>query len=445
MNVAGPISAEAPTAAPPHSPLRGYAAAAGISMFALLLRLALDRYLAGVQFITFFPAVMLVSYVWGVRPGLVAAGLCGIGAWYALMPPVFSFRFVDPVQGYTLLLYFAIAIAMAVVVGTVRETRSIVAANERRLRQVLDSMKEGFVLLDRDFRVVEINAESLRLEQRRREDILGKTHAEAWPDPAAQELAELYRQAVADGRPISRHHRYSWPDGRVTWLEMRAYPSGDGIAIFYRDVTARVQAELALVESDRRLNAVLDNASVAIFLMDERQHCAYMNAAAERLTGYRFEETRGRPLHDVIHHTRPDGSPFPLHECAIDRAFPEDSNVQGEEVFVHKDGHFYPVAFTASPIRDDTARTIGTIIEVRDISAEKAAEEHQRLLINELNHRVKNTLAIVQGVAAQTFRGDGIAAESRHAFDGRLAALAAAHDILTQRSWEAASLHQVVR
>lgn len=136
----------------------------------------------------------------------------------------------------------------------------------------------------------------------------------------------------------------------------------------------RERADAALADTSLRLNAVLDNATVAIFLMDERQHCAYMNAAAERLTGYTLAETQGRPLHDVIHHTRPDGSHFPLHECVIDRAFPENANTQGEEVFVHKDGHFYPVAFTASPIRDEASRTVGTIIEVRDISAEKAQE-----------------------------------------------------------------------
>ena len=134
------------------------------------------------------------------------------------------------------------------------------------------------------------------------------------------------------------------------------------------DVTERHTAEARVAEVQRRLDAVLNNASVAIFLMDERQHCAYMNRAAEELTGYSFAETQGRPLHDVIHHTHPDGSHFPLEDCAIDRAFPENANTRGEEVFVHKDGSFYPVAFVASPIHDEASRTIGTIIEVRDIS-----------------------------------------------------------------------------
>ncbi|KMO40618.1 histidine kinase [Methylobacterium tarhaniae] len=200
-----------------------------------------------------------------------------------------------------------------------------------------------------------------------------------------------------------------------------------------------------LFETERRLNAVLDNASVSIFLMDDRQHCIYMNRAAEQLTGWTLAEVLARdcPLHDIVHHTYPDGRPFPLHECAIDRAFPENNQERGEEVFVHRDGHFYPVGFTASPIRDDAAHVIGTIIEVRDISEEKAAAERQRLLIDELNHRVKNTLATVQSIAAQTFRGRSDQT-SRALFDARLAALSSAHDALEADHWESASLRGVV-
>lgn len=153
-------------------------------------------------------------------------------------------------------------------------------------------------------------------------------------------------------------------------------------------LTERNEQARRASEAERRLNAVLNNASVAVFLMDDRQHCIYMNAAAERLTGYTFEETQDRPLHDVIHHTRPDGSHFPLHECAIDRAFPQNNNVQGEEVFVHKDGSFYPVAYTASPVRDEDSQTVGTIVEARGIQAEKeveAALREQTRLLKTLN------------------------------------------------------------
>ncbi len=120
----------------------------------------------------------------------------------------------------------------------------------------------------------------------------------------------------------------------------------------------------------RQLETVAENATLALFIMDEAQRCTYMNRAAETLTGFRLHELQGKALHDYIHHTRPDGTPYPLEECPIDQAFPQNMREQGEEVFVHRDGHFYSVAFSASPILED-GRPVGTIVEVRDISDER--------------------------------------------------------------------------
>jgi PAS domain S-box-containing protein len=135
----------------------------------------------------------------------------------------------------------------------------------------------------------------------------------------------------------------------------------------------------ALVTPLSQFKAVCENATAALFVMDERQHCVYMNGAAELLTGYSLAEVQGRPLHDFIHHTRPDGRPYPLHECPIDRAAPHDNQEQGEEVFVHKDGHFYSVAFTASPIRQERG-VVGTVIEVRCIDDQKRREREAQAL-----------------------------------------------------------------
>jgi two-component system CheB/CheR fusion protein len=117
---------------------------------------------------------------------------------------------------------------------------------------------------------------------------------------------------------------------------------------------------------------VADNATLALFLMDSRQHCTFMNPAAEAMTGFTLAEVQalGRPLHDIIHHTRPDGRPYPLAECPIDRALPVRNRQTGEDVFVRKDGSFYPVAFTASPIVEDGV-PVGTVIEVRDTTEER--------------------------------------------------------------------------
>jgi len=151
------------------------------------------------------------------------------------------------------------------------------------------------------------------------------------------------------------------------------------------------------------LEVVCNNATLAIFIMDHRQQCVYMNPAAEKLTGFSLDEVRGQALHDIIHHTRPDGSHYPLEECPIDRAFPQNNQEQGEEVFVRKDGSFYPVAYTASPIREGSG-IVGTIVEVRDITQEKLDEkarqelEHARTeFFSNISHEFRTPLTLMLG------------------------------------------------
>ncbi len=189
--------------------------------------------------------------------------------------------------------------------------------------------------------------------------------------------AVRYDAAAATGGP-----------GRAVWTEGRCYPVRDAagrvthVAVVHVDVSAWAEAEAALREQTRLLRTVSENATLALFIMDAAQRCVYMNPAAERLTGFALGELQGEALHYYVHHTRPDGSPYPLAECPIDRALPQNEREQGTEVFVHKDGTFYPVAFTASPIRDPaTGAPVGTIIEVRGVAEElAAAAERERLL-----------------------------------------------------------------
>lgn len=240
------------------------------------------------------------------------------------------------------------------------------------------------------------------------------------------------------------HQRKDGTEYNVS-VKLQLFDDGDD-AVFYasiQDITEHRRVEAELRETARRLDGILGNTTMAVFLMDDRQHCVFMNRAAEKLTGYDFHETTGRPLHDVIHHTHPDGSPFPLSECAIDRAFPAKAGTQGEEVFVHKDGSFYPVAFTASPIRDDAATVVGTVIEARDISVERRNEETRKLLMHEVDHRARNVLSIVQSLTRLT-RADDLEAY-KDILAGRIGALARAQTSLASRRWEGGRLEDVVR
>jgi len=99
---------------------------------------------------------------------------------------------------------------------------------------------------------------------------------------------------------------------------------------------------------------------------------------------------------------------------------------------------------SAGPLVDDTRASVGSIVTLTDMTERKRAEEQQTMLVAELNHRVKNILAIVQSVAAQTVRSSGSLADFTHTFSGRLQALAIAHDILTQTRWIGIGLKELL-
>ena len=98
---------------------------------------------------------------------------------------------------------------------------------------------------------------------------------------------------------------------------------------------------------------------------------------------------------------------------------------------------------TVSPILEK-GRVIRVLATSRDVTGEMRAESHRQLLVNELNHRVKNTLATIQSIASQSLRNAGVDNAVRGALEGRLMAIAANHNVLTDKNWSAASLRQIV-
>ena len=115
-----------------------------------------------------------------------------------------------------------------------------------------------------------------------------------------------------------------------------------------------------------------------------------------------------------------------------------------EKRFIRKDGRVIWMAVRSSTVRDATGHFLYGVRVVQDITERKEAEERQKLLIDELNHRVKNTLATVQSLATQTARGTDSPEAFRKAFEGRLIALSQAHDQLTRRHWKSADLRDIV-
>ncbi len=150
-----------------------------------------------------------------------------------------------------------------------REAADALRAEQDRSRGILESMAEGFILLDHAFGVTEINAEGLRIDGRPREAIVGRHLLEAWPEAERFPIWPAYRRAMAERVPVALEYRYA-SDRRDLWLDVRAYPVPEGgrLAVFYRDVTARKRAEAALRDSEGRLRALVSASSNVLYRMN---------------------------------------------------------------------------------------------------------------------------------------------------------------------------------
>jgi PAS domain S-box-containing protein len=245
-------------------------------------------------------------------------------------------------------------------------------------------------------------------------------------------------------------YRIIRPDGEVRWIfgRGRVVRDSGGKPIRYSgvdlDVTQRKAVETALRESRRRLKAVFDNASVAIILLDQHGCCRVANKATEKLTGHESSNIRGRRYDEVLGTVRLQKDDPLFVDAPATFALPTTSREQFTRIITLKDGSFCPVEITASPVHGDSDEVAGTVIEIRDIRVEIDNKRRVDLLINELNHRVKNTLATVQSIVAFGLRFDD-PTRARRSIEQRLIALAHSHDVLTTENWRGADLAVLLR
>ena len=143
------------------------------------------------------------------------------------------------------------------------------------------------------------------------------------------------------------------------------------------DITDRKRAEEERRYNTQLLRTMTDNASSMLFMVDAAGLGTFVNPAMERITGYQAEELIGQVVHNKIHHSYPDGRPHPLNECPLSGTVRMQKPVRGEDLFVRKDGTFFPVRYSASPVFRDSV-PVGAVIEVQDVTESKAAEEELR-------------------------------------------------------------------
>lgn len=258
---------------------------------------------------------------------------------------------------------------------------------------------------------------------------------------------QAFQKANAEQRPFRLDYRIRRADGVYRWAIDAAAPrfGEDGSFLGYvgsvLDITDRKQIEDRLSESAAEFRSVTNAAPALVWAADRDGRIIYMNDRWEEFTGQSTRDAFGFGWAEMVH---PDDAEriLPLWEHCRRTG----ENYEGEIRYRRTDGEYRWHTFRALPhLGSDGAIEKWFGVSV-DIHERKQWDEHRELLINELNHRVKNTLAIVQAMAAQSLRQ--LNEESRpklKAFEDRLFALARAHDVLTRENWEGAELQEIIK
>ncbi len=208
----------------------------------------------------------------------------------------------------------------------------------------------------------------------------------------------------------------------------------------------RVRSEAALRESEAALRAVVEQMpiGVAIATVPSGELLIY-NQRCNRLLGLDPAPATDVRDYGIYNAVEPDGSRIPIRRYPLARAVMHGEVVRNEEMqYRRANGDLVTLEVSASRIVNADGKADLAVTTFADISDRKQAERHQRLLIDELSHRAKNLLAIIQSLAQQSFKGGGEPQAMVASFEGRLGALAAAHSVLTRQRWEAAPLRQIL-
>ncbi len=264
----------------------------------------------------------------------------------------------------------------------VERTTHLLSESEDRFRSLVESASDAIVVGDGRGTIVSWNRAASILFGYSEEEVLGRPLTILMPSRYHQaHRAGLARmEATGQGRVLGTVLQLDGrrKDGTEFPIELSLATWKTGQGHFYsgiiRDTSERIRAEQAVQQLRHQRDLILTQAGDGIFGLDREGHTTFVNPSAAGMLGYRPEDLFGVDMHEVLHHSRADGTPYPVKACPIHAAI-KDGTIHrvSDEVFWRQNGTHFPVEYTATPIREG-ADVIGAVIVFRDMTDRKAAE-----------------------------------------------------------------------
>ena len=402
----------------------------------------------------FIPATIAIALVMGKGPGIFAAFLSaatGIASLHTTEHPLWVPRQQWVAASLFLIVMLSIVMLTAELRESLRRARRLnkeLVESERQaverqafLSGVLASSTDCIKVLDLDGKLTFMSEGGQQvMEISDVNEVVGCPWPDFWQDAGNAE-AKAAIEAAKRGEAHSFIGRADTYRGTPKWWHVAvspiAGPDGrpDRILSVSRDIT-----NLRASEEERdRFVRLAENSTDFIGMARTDGSVFYVNDAARRLVGLEGA--------DITQLTIADFFPPEQVETVMREVLPavdHDGHWAGELSFRHfRTGELIPVLYAVFPVTDAAGTLIGYGTVTRDFRERRRSEDDMRLMNGELAHRLKNVLAVVQSIAAQTLRGVPEANAASQSLSARLVALGAATDVLTDSSWRSADLREV--
>ena len=323
----------------------------------------------------------------------------------------------------------AFIIATGIDVTTQRAAESTLRESEARYRQLVEGSLGIVCTHDLKGNLLSINAHGAETIGRTVDSMLNHSLAEFIPEDRRPGMQRYLDKIGETGEARGLLH-LSHTDGEIRVIAYRnklidvpglpSYVLGFGV-----DITEQVRAEGRLRTLTRQSDSILESVGDGIFAIDLDGNVTVANAAAAQMLGYKKEEILGRNLHDLIHHTRPDGVPFASEDSPIRKSLTNLDTIRvSDEVFWRKDGSFFPVDYVARPQIESQpdnseAKAVGVVVAFTDTTERRALDRMKDEFISTVSHELRTPLTSIRG-ALGLLSGSALAArpeKARQMFD----------------------------
>ncbi len=250
---------------------------------------------------------------------------------------------------------------------------------QRRMGLILESAGEGIFGLDTDGNVTFVNKAATKMLGWTVEEMIGQSHHNmvhhTHEDGSHYPIDKCpIQMAYRDGKIYRMDDDIFWTrDNQSFHVEYVSTPILErkklvGAVVVFSNISHRLKVEEEKDKLQRRMELILDSAGDGIFGLDSNGNVTFVNKAAVLMLGWTEDELKGQILHDLIHHTHPDGTKHPADECPM-RLTCRDGQVHfsSNDIFWSKDGTSFPIEYVSTPIMEDGVLT-GAVIVFRDMN-----------------------------------------------------------------------------